>query len=82
MQISKIHSQYFLEPGHQENKSNPICLSVMEIIIKGNEKLIKLNYAIQKLKELGNVKLVGYFVNEKIVFYKEIPQILKTKDAK
>lgn len=53
----------------------------MEIIIKADERLIKLNYAIEKLKQLGNVKLVGYFINEKIVFYNEIPQILITKDA-
>lgn len=44
MQVSKINEQFFLTKG--ENKFNPICLKVMEIILKGDEKMTKISYAI------------------------------------
>ena len=42
----------------------------MDFIFKGEETLMKLNNALQKLKKIGEVKLVGYFIPEKVIFYK------------
>lgn len=52
-----------------------MCLKVLEYILTPDETLMSINPVIQKVKTLGEFKLVAYFVTEKMVFYQNIPQI-------
>lgn len=73
MQISKIREAYF---AGQENPNNPSCLKVMEFILRPRDRLNLLDSAVLKLRDLGKVRLVGYFITEKMLFYRDVPQIL------
>lgn len=53
MQVKNIYKQYFVEKGEVVNEHIPVCLRVMEFILKGGESLLRLGTAIQKLKEIG-----------------------------
>jgi hypothetical protein len=82
MQVKNIYRQYFLEEGEVENEHIPVCLRVMEYVLKGGEQLLRLGSAIQKLRQLGEVKLVGHFISEKMVFYKQVPLLLEGEHAR
>lgn len=73
MQISKIREIYF---AGEENRNNPSCLKVMEFILRPKDRLNRLDNAVLKLKDLGKVRLVGYFITEKMLFYRDVPLIL------
>lgn len=49
----------------------------MEFILRPRDRLNRLDSAVLKLKDLGKVRLVGYFISEKMLFYRDVPQILE-----
>ena len=53
MQVKNIYKQFFVDKGEVVNEHIPVCLRVMEFILKGGESLLRLGSAIQKLKEIG-----------------------------
>ena len=44
--------------------------------MRPRDRLNRLDNAVLKLKDLGKVRLVGYFITEKMLFYRDVPQIL------
>ena len=43
--------------------------------MRPRDRLNRLDNAVLKLKDLGKVRLVGYFITEKMLFYRDVPQI-------